>query len=389
VTRKSAPSTVDLETVEAARAFIDENKVAVIGFFRNKDCDEEKIFERVGYSIEDIQLGITNSEAVFEHFSVTKTSAVILSKKLEESKVSFDGEINFKSVKDFISLNSVPYLVKYTKEEWKTIFHGKFSHHFFIWVNIKNERNKEALAALRTVAKEFKDDMMFVLIAVDEVDHERLSKFFSVEDSDIPTFRISSTKPDIIQKYKPANNNLTEENFRNFVTQFQAGKLKQHLKSQEVPADWDKRELKELVGSTFEQVALNKARYVFVYFYSATCGAPCEELEPAIEQLAENMKKRHNIIIARMNGAENEMELFKIRSYPTLKLLKSGDNEVVEFKGKKKTLEAFEEFLEEFCRVNVRRSNSLRDKSGKHIMPPTEKPSKKKKPKKKSRKDEL
>ena len=41
------------------------------------------------------------------------------------------------------------------------------------------------------------------------------------------------------------------------------------------------------------------------------------------------------------------------------------------------TLEAFEEFLELNCRVNVRKSNSLRDRKGNHIRPEEEKPEKK------------
>ena len=61
----------------------------------------------------------------------------------------------------------------------------------------------------------------------------------------------------------------------------------------------------------------------------------------------------------------------------------------MDFEGKEKTLEAFEEFLELNCRVNVKRSNSLRDKDGKHILPPPEKPKKKKKNKKKAVRDEL
>ena len=46
---------------------------------------------------------------------------------------------------------------------------------------------------------------------------------------------------------------------------------------------------------------------------------------------------------------------------------------MVEFKGKEKTIEAFEKFLEAKCKVNVGNSNSLRDKDGKHLMPSKQK----------------
>ena len=93
--------------------------------------------------------------------------------------------------------------------------------------------------------------------------------------------------------------------------EFKTGSLKPDLKSEVLPKDWDKNSVKELVGSNFAQVALNKARYVFVFFYSSNCET-CEQLGPVIEQLAKRMKKKHNLVIARINGLENEIEMFKV-----------------------------------------------------------------------------
>lgn len=368
VERKSKPSTLDIDNIQEAKTFIDENKIAVIGFFKVKDCDKEKIFKRVGYSFEDVKFAITDSVELFKHFEVTSDSAVILFKKFEESQLKLDKEISFKAVKEFINLYSTPDIIEYSEGEWKTVFHGKYKKHFFLWMKEKSEENQAGIAALRTVAKEFKDDIMFVLIRGKETDHPKLSKFFRINQPDIPTFRMSLTRPENIFKYKPESNDLTEDNFRNFVTHFISASLKPDLKSQDLPADWDKKPVKEVVGSNFKEVALNKARYVFVYFYSPSCES-CEELGPVMDQLAEKMKMKgkRNIVIAKMNGAENEIEIFKVRTYPTLKLFKSGDNEVVEFTGKEKTVEEMSEFLETNCKVNVGQSNSLRDKSGKHL----------------------
>ena len=56
-----------------------------------------------------------------------------------------------------------------------------------------------------------------------------------------------------------------------------------------------------------------------------------------------------------------------------MKLFKSGDNAIVEFKEKEKTVEALEEFLESNCKVRVGQSNSLRDRQGKQKFPADEK----------------
>merc|ERR1719480_252424 len=49
-------------------------------------------------------------------------------------------------------------------------------------------------------------------------------------------------------KFKPEDDSVTAENVEKFVTDFQEGKLKQHLMSEEIPEDWDKEPVKVLVG---------------------------------------------------------------------------------------------------------------------------------------------
>lgn len=46
-------------------------------------------------------------------------------------------------------------------------------------------------------------------------------------------------------------------------------------------------------------------------------------------QLGETFKENSNVIIAKMDATANELEHTKITSFPTLKLYKKGDNEVM------------------------------------------------------------
>ena len=69
-------------------------------------------------------------------------------------------------------------------------------------------------------------------------------------------------------KYKPDNTDMTEENFRAFIASYKAGELKPHLKSEEVPEDWNANPVKVLVGKNFNEVALDASKDVLVEFYA-------------------------------------------------------------------------------------------------------------------------
>jgi len=145
-------------------------------------------------------------------------------------------------------------------------------------------------------------------------------------------------------KYKPDSYDLSEDALTSFVQRFIDGKLKQHLLSQDLPEDWDKESVKILVSSNFDAVALNKEKDVLVEFYAPWCGH-CKQLAPIFDQLGEKYKDHPTIVISKMDATVNELEHTKIQSFPTLKLYKSGTNEVVDYNGAR-TLDALSDFLE-------------------------------------------
>merc|ERR1712059_128221 len=143
-------------------------------------------------------------------------------------------------------------------------------------------------------------------------------------------------------KYKPEDPALTEANFRHTVTQFKEGKLKPHLKSQDLPEDWDKEGVKVLVSSNFDSVTMQEDKYVMVEFYAPWCGH-CKKLAPIWDELGEHFKDNENIVIAKIDMTANELETVKVRGFPTIKFFKA-DNTVVDYAGGR-NLEDFVKFL--------------------------------------------
>jgi len=344
VEKKSGPAAKDLATKEAAATFIEANKVVVIGFFTDLESAEAIAFNTAADLDENVKYGITTSEEVFEEYEVTdKTPAVVLFKKFDEGKNVMEGDITEDTVATFVSANYLPLVVAFTSDTAPMIFQGKIKSHLLVFVPAEHEKHDDIIEEATKVAKDYKGEVLFVTIDTGVKDNTRVTEFFGIEETEIPTFRLTATTPNDMLKYKPESGDLNEENFRAFLQKFKAGELKPHLKSQALPEDWDAQPVKVLVGSNFEEVALDATKDVLVEFYAPWCGH-CKQLAPIWDKLGEAFEDNEKVVIAKMDMTVNELESVKVSGFPTIKLFTAGGNKEVDYDGGR-TLEEFIKFL--------------------------------------------
>merc|ERR1711892_1069405 len=328
--KKSGPAAKTLETTEDADAFMKDNRVAALGFFKDPIAKEAVAF------------AIISNSAVFAHFDVKDDAAVIVLKKFDEGRNNLEGDITVETVTEFVNANSLPLVVDFNTDTAKQIFQGNVKNHFIMFQSANGEKFEHNLHAARKVAKDFKGDIMFVSVTTDEEAHKKVVEFFGIADDEIPTFRMTASVEDMV-KYKPDDAALSEENIRAFIKSFKAGEVKPHLKSDELPADWDATPVKVLVSSNFAEVALDASKDVLVEFYAPWCGH-CKKLAPIWDELGEAFKDNDKVTIAKIDMTANELADVKVRGFPTIKLFKAGDNAAVDYAGGR-TLEDFVKFL--------------------------------------------
>uniref|UniRef100_A0A3P8ZS57 protein disulfide-isomerase n=1 Tax=Esox lucius TaxID=8010 RepID=A0A3P8ZS57_ESOLU len=299
--KRTGPAATTLGEVAQAESLIADNEVAVIGFFKDVESEGAKAFLKAAEALDDVPFGITSDDAVFSKFEVSK-DAVVLFKKFDEGRNTFDGELNKADLLSFIKGNQLPLVIEFTEQ------------------------------------------ILFIFIDSEVDDNQRILEFFGLKKEECPAIRLI-TLEDEMTKYRPESEAITAENIIAFCTLFTEGKLKPHLMSQDIPEDWDKNPVKVLVGKNFEEIVFDPKKNVFVEFYAPWCGH-CKQLEPIWTKLGEKYKESSDIVVAKMDSTANENEAVKVHSFPTLKFFPAGDDrKVIDYNGER-TLEGFSKFLE-------------------------------------------
>lgn len=340
--KKTGPAARNIETVADVNALKENQELVLVGFFKDHTTDSALAFLEVASDNDEIIFAITSADPVFTEFQVSQDT-VIAFKQYDEGRADLKGEINNKTIIDFITAHRLPLVVEFTQETAQKIFGGDVKDHLLLFLSKKSEEFLSRINTLKEVAPAYQGQVIFIYIDIDDEDSLRILEFFGMKVEECPAVRYI-TLGDDMTKFRPQSEDLSAATIQQFVQDVRDGKVKPHLMSEEIPADWDAEPVKILVGKNFEQVAKNRSKNVFVEFYAPWCGH-CKQLAPIWDELAEKYKDNNDIVIAKMDSTANELEDIKIQSFPTLKFFPKDSDEVVDYSGER-TLDAFVTFLD-------------------------------------------
>jgi len=341
--KKSGPPALTLASAEEANKFKEAADVTVIGFFKDLESAAAKVFNAVAQKVDSISFGITSEQSVFDEFKVSGDATAVLFKKFDEGRNDFEGELTEDTLKRFIHSNQLPLVSEFNQETAQKIFGGDIKVHNLLFASKSSASFESDLAEFKKAAKEFRSKVIFVLIDTEVEENERVMEFFGLKKEDAPTIRLISLSQDMI-KYKPEATEIKSEIITTFVQDFFDAKLKPHLLTQDLPADWNAEPVKVLVGKNFDEVARDKSKNVLVEFYAPWCGH-CKQLVPIYDQLAKNFADKEEFVIAKMDSTLNELADIKIQSFPTIKFFPKDSDQVIDYQGER-TLDALTRFLE-------------------------------------------
>ena len=338
VEKKIGPPAEILENVEQVTDFIGNSDVAVVGFFSDPESVNAKAYVQAIKDYEEYPCGITSDMKAAEKHDA-KDGEVVLFKNFDDRRATYEGAIGKDALLEFIQRYAVPLVVEFNHESAQKIFRGLVKSHILIFVSYKSEEYEKVVDMSKKLAEEYRNKVMFVTVDTDEDDHRRIIEFLGLKGEKFPTMRIIQMKDDI-DKYKVIEGQhdqhdvTNEENVKKFVQDYLDDKVPIHYLTEELPEDWDKNPVKYLTGKNFDEVVFDKSKNVLVEFYAPWCGH-CKKLSPVWDKLAESLanENKDDIVVAKIDATLNELKHSRVRSFPTIRLYKKGENEQVEYNG--------------------------------------------------------
>ena len=92
-------------------------------------------------------------------------------------------------------------------------------------------------------------------------------------------------------------------------------------------------------------------------YYAPWCGH-CKKLKPIWDQLAKDQAKNENIVIAKMDWTQNEVDGVTIKSFPTIFFYPKDNKAGVKYE-KGRALENFKEYLDESASTKEAKHDEL------------------------------
>ena len=186
-------------------------------------------------------------------------------------------------------------------------------------------------------SRELQGEILFVNSSLDNGAPRRLADFVGVKAGNLPTLRIISPE-DKVFVYEWQGDwllrDLTVDEITKFVTDFKKGALKPVLKSQPPKEPQTTNGLTEVVGETWDAIVKDTSKDVFVYMYATWC-LHCKSMNAAWDDLASEMESVEDLVIAKFDGANNEVLGLDIKGYPSMKLYTKDNKSGIDYVGER------------------------------------------------------
>ncbi len=297
--------------------FRDNHDISVMYFGDSNEIIN--YFNEFSEESDDVSYAYCTNEIIYSYYGMKKESIIIYKNKGKE-KNELNGKLTKENIIKFMKKYSFNKLLIFNKRTAKLLFEDK-EPALILFLNDKNIGNSKYENVFYELSKQLYGRIRVYISDYYAFKAQNKKSLSNVKENETPCVRI----------YDPRKNNRTfyrftkEINVNNilkFVDDFEKGKLKFILKSDEI-VETKAKNVVQLVGKNFENEVLKSDLNYFVFFYlpyfDATDGLL--KMYDDINKKYKSKKNKYNLKFGKINMYSNEVPPDEIPNiYPTFRL---------------------------------------------------------------------
>ena len=306
--------------------FVKQFDLSMIYYGKDKNALREMILaER---KIDDIPMGrIADDNMIKSHAEKgheDKKEYLILNTDTELKKY-YLYDIKSEKIIQFYNLYSTPKVIEFAAQTSPILF-SKRQNSLIIFSSRTLSQFNEMKDLLGKIWPKVNKKLKLFISDLNEGMSVRLSEYCGAKEKDIPIAYILEPVSENPTKYR-LEGEITEESLLKFIEDWENGKLKVFMRSEPEIKD-NNGEVFNLVGKTYKRDVIDNDKDVVIYFYAPWC-EKCQNFYPKYERLARKLRKNNkNLLFAKMDATENDIEYFAINKYPTIKFYPGNKKDV-------------------------------------------------------------
>ena len=344
--KKLLPPLSELYTLSDILTFKNTHDVSIIYFGNNSK--HLSILNDLSLSDNDNFYAHCDFVTAYTTYSV-KNSTLVLFKNYGNERTEISGKLSQSGIASFINKNSLNKVLALTERTTRYIWKDK-NPALFLFKSPSQPQIAAYMDQLfRNVLPYKLNDKIKIVISDNILSKEEqgFNALTHVKGNELPTVRIYDPRKRV-SDYYVMKGDINEKNVIEFVKQWEQGKLKAELKSEE-PVKVQKGSVYQIVSKTFNKDVVDNDLNVLVMFYSEY-SPKCKEVYIVYEKIAEKFKEKGEdmkLRIGIIDLVRNEVDLEeKIKELPTIRFyLKGEKGKVVEMKEEEMNEEGIERFI--------------------------------------------
>ena len=317
VLEKTAREFTEIHNEKELEELKKQYDISMIYYGKDKSALREMILaER---KIDDIPMGrISDDNLIKSHAEKGHENAkeyIILNTNTELKKY-YLYEIKSENIIEFYNLYSTPKAIEFSAQTSSVLF-SKRLNSLMIFSSRSQSQFNEIKTLLEKLWPKLNKKLKLFIADINEGMSVRLSEYCGAKEKDIPIAYILEPVSESPIKYR-LQGEINEESLMKFVSDWESGKLAPFMRSEQEILEND-GEVFNLIGKKYKQDVLDNDKDVVIYFYAPWC-EKCKNFYPKYERLARKLRnKNKNLLFAKMDATENDIEYFTVNKYPTIK----------------------------------------------------------------------